>query len=82
MKVSSKKEINYITLPDDFEVPETEEGKTFEAVAAIRKDPDGKYCVVSLDGVPLKEDKESADEDAMETESLGMGAKNMMKGES
>jgi hypothetical protein len=59
-------------------VPATKEGKTFEEVVEIRKDEDGRYCIVSIAGVPLEEDREEEDEGS--DESLGGGAKSAMKG--
>lgn len=78
-KPGKKPRKNYIELPEDFDAPDVEKGETFEAVAEIRKDKDG-YCVVSLDGVPLKEDKPD-DEPDDEEETLGAGARRMMEGD-
>lgn len=65
---------NYLDLPEGFEVPKVEDNETFEAVAEIRKEKDGKFCVVSIDGIPLKEEDER-DEEETEPETIGAGAK-------
>jgi hypothetical protein len=70
-----KERRNYLTLPEDFEAPKVEDGETFEAVAEIRKEKDGKFCVVTLDGIPLKEEDARDDEEGEDQETIGAGAK-------
>lgn len=63
---------NYITPPEDFEVPDVEEGETFDAVVTFTKKKDG-ICVTAWDGIPVKEEDEREEDE--DTESIGAGAR-------
>lgn len=64
---------NYVTPPEGFEVPDVEDGETFEAVVTFTKKKDG-ICITAWDGIPVKE--EDADErEEEEAESIGAGAR-------
>lgn len=70
---------NEITLPEGFEHPPAEDGEEFEAVATVRRKK-GKFCVVALDGVPMKDEKEREDDPEEDEPSIGVGAKTAMGG--
>lgn len=71
---------HYVTPPEDFEVPEIEEGETFEVVMEVKKKADG-LCIISWDGVPVKDEDEREEEaDAEAPESIGAGARRAMEG--
>lgn len=69
---------NEIKFPDDFEIPEGDADGTFEFVARAKKYDDGRYCIIEADGVPLKKDKEDAQDDM--NEPMGSRARKAMAG--
>lgn len=77
-KAEKKPRENYVKPPEDFEVPELEDGETFEVVMEITKKKDG-LCISAWDGIPVK-DPEKSDEEEPEPESIGAGARRMMEG--
>ena len=67
---------DYIEMspPDGFMVPEgLDEDATFETVTECRLKPNGKMCVVSVDGVevPQKEEEVEEDEEFYEPPMMG-----------
>lgn len=51
-------------LPEGLDVTDLEEGEEMEVLAKIRKEKDGKACLVELEGFSLKETEEvEEDED-------------------
>ncbi len=70
---------NYLDIPEGFDLPKIEEGDTFEAVVEIKREKGGGNCVTTIDGVPMEKEK-SEDTEWDETETIGAGAKNAMKG--
>lgn len=78
-KPAEKKEReNYLKPPEGFEVPDIEEGATFEVVIELTKKKDG-LCVTAWDGIEVKEGDETEVEEE-EVESIGAGAARAAKG--
>lgn len=77
--VGEKKEHrkNYVTFPDEFEVPKIEVGETFEAVVEFTRKKDG-YCVSAVDGIATKDGEEEVAEEEVET--IGAGARRAVEG--
>jgi hypothetical protein len=57
-------EMPEIDLPDGFGPPQgTEPGQDYEAVVVLREKPNGKTCVVSLDGSRYQSEDDDYDEE-------------------
>lgn len=53
----------YLTPPTGFEPPQgTQEGGEFDASIRAKLDPDGRLCVLSINGTPLDNPKEEGSE--------------------
>lgn len=76
-KAADKKKEKYVTPPEGFEVPDIEEGETFEVLMEVTKKKDG-LCITSWDGIEVEDDGKEVEEE--EVESIGAGAKRTMKG--
>lgn len=50
--------------PEGLDVADLEEGEEMEVVAKIRKKPDGRLCLISVNGVSLGEKEETEEEEA------------------
>jgi len=62
-------------LPDGFNTPQdVEPGATFDAVASLKLEEDGSVELVSLDGVPVGDDKDSDKKEAAEPDNAGAPA--------
>lgn len=70
---------NYVEPPKDFEVPELEENETFEVVMEVTKKKEG-LCITAWDGIEVPKDGEEDEASEEETETIGAGARRMMKG--
>lgn len=70
LEIMAKKVV--FELPEGFEVPEgIVEGETFETGATLRVEPNGKVCLIELDGFVMPGyDGEKTDTDATADESL------------
>lgn len=68
-------------VPPEFEVPEgTKAGDTFEAMAELRLEPDGKLTLVSLEGCECGGEKEMEDDGEPEDDSAtGKGFVNQVE---
>lgn len=78
-KAADKKKEKYVTPPEGFEVPDIEDGETFEVLMEITKKKDG-LCISSWDGIEVEDDGDEAKEAEEEVETIGAGAKRAMKG--
>lgn len=62
------------SLPEGFNTPQdVEPGSTFDAVASLKLEEDGSVELVSLDGVPVGDDKEEESDKAEAGESDNAG---------
>lgn len=65
--IGEKPEVTFDT-PRGLDLTDIKDGEEKEIVAVIRKEEDGKACLVSVNGIKLNEDEPEAEDDSVEEE--------------